>query len=42
MALFTDGPPSDLEFMVGLDSQLLSVASAEGIDVKRKVDLAHE
>jgi hypothetical protein len=28
--------------MVGLDSQLLNVASAEGIDVKRKVDLAHE
>jgi hypothetical protein len=42
MALFTDGPPSSIEQLAGLDSQLLSVASAEGIDVTRKLELAHE
>ncbi len=42
MALFTDGPPSHIEFMTGLDSQLMSVASSEGIDVKRKLVLAYE
>ena len=42
MALFTDGPPSGIEHLAGLDSQLLSVASIEGIDVTRKLELAHE
>jgi len=42
MALFTDGPPSSIESLAGLDSQLLSVASTEGIDVRRKLELAHE
>ena len=42
MALFTDGPPSNIEFLTGLDSQLLSVASTEGIDVWRKLELAYE
>jgi hypothetical protein len=42
MALFTDGHPSSIEFMAGLDSQLLNVASAEAIDVRRKVELAYE
>jgi hypothetical protein len=42
MALFTDGPPSSIEGLTTLDSQLLSVASTEGIDVTRKLELAHE
>ncbi|HEY1221199.1 MAG TPA: hypothetical protein VGF03_19815 [Bryobacteraceae bacterium] len=42
MALFTDGPPSSLEQLAGLDSQLPSVASTEGIDLRRKLELAHE
>jgi len=42
MALFTDGPPASIEQLAGLDSQLTSVASAEGIDVTRKLELAHE
>ena len=42
MALFTDGPPSNVEQLAGLDSQLTSVASTEGIDVTRKLELAHE
>jgi len=42
MALFTDGPPSTIEQLTGLDSQLTSVASTEGIDVTRKLVLAHE
>jgi hypothetical protein len=42
MALFTDGPPSSIERLTALDSQLLSVASTEGIDVTRKLELAHE
>ena len=42
MALFTDGPPSSIEFMAGLDSQLTSVASTEGIDVRCKLALAYE
>jgi len=42
MALFTDGPPSTIEQLAGLDSQLLSVASTERIDVTRKLELAYE
>jgi hypothetical protein len=42
MALFTDGPPSSIDRLAALDSQLLSVASTEGIDVTRKLELAHE
>jgi len=42
MPLFTDGPPASIEELAGLDSQLLSVASTETIDVARKLDLAHE
>lgn len=42
MALFTDGPPSTIESLAGLDSQLPGVASTEGIDVTRKLQLAHE
>jgi len=42
MALFTDGPPSSIEQLAGLDSQLASVASTERIDVTRKLELAHE
>ena len=42
MALFTDGPPSSIEQLAGLDSQLMTVASVEGIDVVRKLELAHE
>ena len=42
MALFTDGPPSNIEFLAGLDSQLHNVASTEGIDVRSKLELAFE
>ena len=42
MALFTDGPPSNIEQLAGLDSQLQNVASTERIDVARKLELAHE
>jgi len=42
MALITDGPPSNIEFLAGLDSQLHNVASTEAIDVRRKLELAHE
>lgn len=42
MALFTDGPPCGIEHLAALDSQLASVASIEGIDVTRKLELAHE
>ena len=42
MALYTDGPPSSMEDLAAQDSQLLSVASSEGIDVTEKLELAHE
>src|SRR4051812_36285533 len=42
MALFTDGPASEMEDLAAQDSQLLSVANAEGIDVTSKLRLAHE
>src|SRR5579872_4630479 len=42
MALFTDGPPSAIEDLAALDSQLLAVAGVEGIDVTQKLRLAHE
>jgi len=42
MALFTDGPPSSIEQLTTLDSQLLTIASSEGIDVTRKLELAQE
>jgi hypothetical protein len=42
MALFTDGPPASIEDLSAQDSQLLNVASAEGIDVTQKLWLAHE
>jgi len=40
MALFTDGGVSTIEELVGHDSQLLNVATAEGIDVTKKMALA--
>ena len=42
MALFTDGPTSSIEDLIAQDSQLLDVASTEGIDVTRKLALAQE
>jgi hypothetical protein len=42
MALFTDGPVSAIEDLTGQDSQLLDVASGEGIDVTRKLAVAQE
>ena len=42
MALFTDGPPSSIEDLTAQDSQLLDVASVEGIDVTRKLALAQD
>jgi hypothetical protein len=42
MALFTDGPISVIEDMTAQDSQLLNVASNEGIDVTRKLALAQD
>ncbi len=42
MALFTDGPPATVEDLVALDSQLLTVANVEGIDVTQKLELAHQ
>ena len=42
MALFIDGEISSLEDLKGQDSQLLDVASVEGIDVTRKVALAQD
>src|SRR5690242_13287436 len=42
MALFTDGPPASMEDLSAHDSQLMSVASAEGIDVTAKLAVAHE
>ncbi|HLK66872.1 MAG TPA: hypothetical protein VKU19_25740 [Bryobacteraceae bacterium] len=42
MALFTDGPISSIDDLCARDSQLLSVASSEGIDVTQKIWLAQE
>jgi hypothetical protein len=42
MALFNDGFPSEMEDLVDQDSQLLEVASGEGIDTTRKLALAQE
>jgi hypothetical protein len=42
MALFTDGCISGLEDLIAQDSQLLGVATVEGIDVTGKMVLAHE
>ncbi|HJT88481.1 MAG TPA: hypothetical protein VJ732_11510 [Bryobacteraceae bacterium] len=42
MALFTDGPPAGVEDLAAHDSQLLEVASGEGIDVARKISLAQQ
>jgi hypothetical protein len=42
MALFTDGPVSSIEEMSARDSQLLTVASVEGIDVTQKIGLAQD
>lgn len=42
MALFTDGPASGIEDLAAQDSQLLNVASAEGIDLTVKLALAQE
>jgi hypothetical protein len=42
MPLFTDGPISYLEDLTAQDSQLLNVASVEGIDTTQKMALAQE
>jgi hypothetical protein len=42
MALFNDGLVSSVEDLQGHDTQLLEVASTEGIDVTRKLTLAQE
>jgi hypothetical protein len=42
MALFTDGPASTIEDLAAQDSQLLSVANSEGIDLTVKLGLAQE
>lgn len=42
MALFTDGVPSGMEDLTAQDSQLLDVASTEGIDVARKLAATQE
>jgi hypothetical protein len=42
MALFTDGPISGTEDLTAQDSQLLNVASVEGIDTTQKMALAQE
>jgi hypothetical protein len=42
MALFTDGPVSSIEDLTARDSQLLAVASVEGIDVTQKLVLAQD
>jgi hypothetical protein len=40
MALLMDGPPSTIEDLTSHDSQLLSVASTEGIDITQKLAVA--
>ncbi|PWU04195.1 MAG: hypothetical protein C5B51_17240 [Terriglobia bacterium] len=42
MPLFTDGPISELDDLSAHDSQLLTVAASEGIDVTRKLALAQD
>jgi hypothetical protein len=42
MALFTDGSPSGIEDLSAQDSQLMDVASTEGINVTKKLALAQE
>ena len=42
MALFTDGPISGIEDLTAQDSQLLNVASVEGIDTTQKIAIAQE
>ena len=42
MALFMDGPISNIDDLAGQDSQLLDVANVEGIDVTRKLALAQD
>ena len=42
MPLFTDGPASSIEDLAAQDSQVLSVASSEGIDLTAKLGLTHE
>ncbi len=42
MALFTDGPASSIEDLTAQDSQLLAVASSEGIDLTVKLGLTQE
>ena len=42
MALFMDGPISNIDDLAGQDSQLLDVANVEGIDVTRKLGLAQD
>ena len=42
MALFLDGPVSSMEDLAAQDSQLLDVASVEGIDVTQKLFLAQD
>ena len=42
MALFIDGPVSSVEDLAAQDSQLLDVASVEGIDVSQKLALAQD
>jgi hypothetical protein len=42
MALFTDGPISSIEDLTAQDSQLLNVASVEGIDTTQKIAIAQE
>ncbi len=42
MALFTDGPISCIEDLTAQDSQLLTVASVEGIDTTQKLAIAQD
>ena len=42
MALFTDGPVSSIDDLTAQDSQLLSVATTELIDLSRKLALAQD
>lgn len=42
MSLFTDGPPASIEDLAAQDSQLLAVASTEGLDVTQKLALARD
>jgi hypothetical protein len=42
MALFTDGAVASIEDLSGHDTQLLNVATVEGIDVTQKLALAQE